>query len=134
MQCGHNSCRHELQERLAALNPALTERVRRISSASPGISSRAAYERALRAGTAADGNKVAGAQAEKVRQAGDAGRARGDGPLRMLVQLCLALFLVHSRCLCTVCGVVGTGQVPVVRPDGDVELVDAGEACSGFGC
>ena len=56
MDCGHNSCRHELQRQLSELNPAFAERVAALSSS--GISSRGAWQRALRAGTAADARKV----------------------------------------------------------------------------
>ncbi|WIA09476.1 hypothetical protein OEZ85_008877 [Tetradesmus obliquus] len=100
MDCGHSSCRHEVQQRLADLNPHMAAAVRHASSAAAaaagggGISNRGAYERALRVGTAADARKVAaGADAE---------------------------------------------QVPVVRPDGDIELGDAGRhfrtaACAACG-
>jgi hypothetical protein len=79
MQCGASSCRHELQQRLAALNPGLAERVAALSTAaaaapdsgggsgSSGIRSRGAWERALQAGTAGDARKVASREAaEKV--------------------------------------------------------------------
>eukprot|EP00878_Enallax_costatus_P032870 GHUV01036189.1.p1 GENE.GHUV01036189.1~~GHUV01036189.1.p1 ORF type:complete len:177 (-),score=35.71 GHUV01036189.1:47-577(-) len=73
LQCGANTCRHEMQQQLADLNPHMADRVRQITTAAaaagqgPGISNRSAYERALRVGTAADGRKVqAGEQAEKV--------------------------------------------------------------------
>jgi hypothetical protein len=56
MDCGASSCRHELQQQLSALNPGLAERVAALSSS--GISSRGAWQRALRAGTAADARKV----------------------------------------------------------------------------
>jgi ADP-dependent phosphofructokinase/glucokinase len=76
MECGHNTCRHELQQRLAELNPHMADAVRHASSAAAaaaaagGISNRAAYERALRVGTAADARKVAaGDDAEKVSHA-----------------------------------------------------------------
>lgn len=85
MACGARSCRHELQQRLAELNPALAERIAALTrggGGARGISSRGAWERALRAGTAADARKVASAAAES--------------------------------------------RVPLRRPDGDVELVDAG--------
>jgi hypothetical protein len=74
MDCGHSSCRHELQQRLAELNPHMADAVRHASSAAAaaggsGISNRAAYERALRVGTAADARKVAaGEDAEQVRR------------------------------------------------------------------
>lgn len=58
-----------MQQRLAELNPHMADAVRRASSAasSSGISNRAAYERALRVGTAADARKVAaGEGAEQV--------------------------------------------------------------------
>jgi hypothetical protein len=74
MECGSNTCRHELQQRLAELNPHMADAVRHASSAAAaaagGISNRAAYERALRVGTAADARKVAaGEDAEQVRHA-----------------------------------------------------------------
>lgn len=72
LDCGANTCRHEMQQRLASLNPQMAERVRLISTAAargqgPGISSRSAYERALSVGTAADARKTtAGKEAEQV--------------------------------------------------------------------
>lgn len=66
MDCGDNTCRHELQQRLSALNPALAERVAQLSSS--GISSRGAWQRALRAGTAADARKVVQESREATEQ------------------------------------------------------------------
>jgi NAD-dependent deacetylase sirtuin 4 len=66
MQCGDTSCRHELQERLAALNPGLAERVAQLSA--EGMSSRGVWRRALRAGTAADARKVVAASREAAEQ------------------------------------------------------------------
>lgn len=71
MDCGHNSCRHELQQQLSALNPAFAERVAALSSSSEGgISSRGAWQRALRAGTAADARKVVQETREASEQVG----------------------------------------------------------------
>jgi hypothetical protein len=66
MDCGDNTCRHELQQRLSALNPAFAERVMELSSR--GISSRGAWQRALRAGTAADARKVVQESREAAEQ------------------------------------------------------------------
>eukprot|EP00775_Hariotina_reticulata_P005530 gene5530-5765_t len=56
-----------VQQRLSEMNPDLAARVRRMSASTAGISNRSAYERALKAGTAADGRRVVGgADAEKV--------------------------------------------------------------------
>jgi hypothetical protein len=66
MDCGDNTCRHELQQQLSALNPAFAERVAELSSS--GISSRGAWQRALRAGTAADARKVVQASREAAEQ------------------------------------------------------------------
>lgn len=66
MDCGDNTCRHELQQRLSALNPALAERVAQLSGS--GISSRGAWQRALRAGTAADARKVVQESREATEQ------------------------------------------------------------------
>lgn len=79
MGCGAESCRHEFQTRLEALNPdaaALLAQTMRESD-EPGR-----WRRALRAGTAADARKTTDGEAAE--------------------------------------------RVPVRRPDGDVELVDAG--------
>jgi hypothetical protein len=69
MDCGDSSCRHELQERLSTLNPAFAERVAALSSS--GISSKGAWQRALRAGTAADARKVV----QEAREASEQVRA-----------------------------------------------------------
>jgi hypothetical protein len=63
MSCGTTTCRHSFQEQLVGLNPAAAEQL----GAARGISSQAARQRALAAGTAADARKVAaGQQAEQV--------------------------------------------------------------------
>ena len=70
MACGSESCRHEFQRQLSELNPAAAEQLRSYSSSSGssrGISTRGAWQRALRAGTAADARKVGnGSEAEQV--------------------------------------------------------------------
>lgn len=68
MDCGVSSCRHELQDRLSALNPAFAERVAALSIS--GISSKGAWQRALRAGTAADARKVVQEAREASEQVG----------------------------------------------------------------
>eukprot|EP00877_Chromochloris_zofingiensis_P001230 jgi/Chrzof1/11107/Cz05g24020.t1 len=80
MQCGANSCRHEFQRQLAALNPEADAMLRSVAHAADA---KDAFERALKAGTAAD--------ARKIRS-----------------------------------GSKDVEKVPVRRPDGDVELHDAG--------
>ncbi|KAI8473267.1 MAG: DHS-like NAD/FAD-binding domain-containing protein [Monoraphidium minutum] len=91
MDCGAESCRHDLQSRLGDLNPEASALLAATMAAGdePGR-----WRRALRAGTAADA------------------RATTSGE--------------------------GAERVPVRRPDGDVELVDAGRgfvvpACSECG-
>lgn len=81
MDCGAESCRHDFQQQIAALNPASAALAQRIARAA---NVRDAWRRALAAGTAADARKTAGEGAD-------------------------------------------AEQVPVRRPDGDVELKDAGE-------
>jgi len=85
MDCGGNTCRHQLQQRLSALNPAFAERVAALSSS--GISSRGAWQRALKAGTAADARKVVQEAREAAEQVGGghgAGYAEGAAGYRTL--------------------------------------------------
>lgn len=70
MDCGATSCRHELQSRLSELNPAFAERVAALSRDRGGISSRGAWQRAMRAGTAADARKVVNETREAAEQVG----------------------------------------------------------------
>lgn len=55
MQCGANSCRHEFQRQLAALNPEADAMLRSVAHAADA---KDAFERALKAGTAADARKI----------------------------------------------------------------------------
>lgn len=78
MSCGANTCRHEHQRRLAALNPGLAERVAELTRS--GITTRGAWQRALRAGTAADARKVVASAreaAEQVRTVSELGIVAG---------------------------------------------------------
>lgn len=77
MDCGDNTCRHDLQQRLSALNPAFAERVAELSSSGSG--SRGAWQRALRAGTAADARKVVQESREATEQVGTAMCCRWGG-------------------------------------------------------
>jgi NAD-dependent deacetylase sirtuin 4 len=87
MACGADSCRHDLQQTLAELNPEAAARASAAASAASAAGAAAAYARALRIGTAADARATV-----------------GDGSD----------------------GDKGPETVPVRRPDGDVELRDAG--------
>jgi len=87
MACGADSCRHDLQQTLAELNPEAAVRAAAAASAASAAGAAAAYARALRIGTAADARATV-----------------GDGSD----------------------GDKGPETVPVRRPDGDVELRDAG--------
>ena len=112
--CGAESCRRELQAKLAELNPEAAALVARIMAASdePGR-----WRRALSAGTAAD----ARATTTTTGSSPDATAADAGAPAS------------------TTSAAVAE-RVPVRRPDGDVELVDAGagfsvppcDGCGGF--
>ncbi|GBF95194.1 NAD-dependent deacetylase [Raphidocelis subcapitata] len=94
MACGHESCRHEVQAALAALNPGAAELVARIMAESdaPGR-----WRRALRAGTAGDARAVA--------PGGGGGGGGGGG----------------DAAADAAADAAGGGE-PLRRPDGDVEL------------
>jgi hypothetical protein len=139
MSCGANTCRHSFQEALVGLNPAAAEQL----GAARGISSQAAWQRALAAGTAADARKVAaGQQAEQVGVGGSCRLCSGGNcwQLACMSAVAAAVLITSLPLLpachmhaCSKCPMQGWGcccrlQIPVRRPDGDVEVADAGHA------
>lgn len=133
LDCGAESCRHELQNRLAILNPAAADAARTAAAAAAaaGFSGREAYRRALAAGTAADARKVAAAKgAEQVLKSAPwvphswpfspSPGTCNDNSVTLVTSLARPAFSSSHP--------ADLAQVPVRRPDGDVELADAGTA------
>ncbi|KAG2439297.1 hypothetical protein HXX76_004656 [Chlamydomonas incerta] len=107
--CGRRSSRHAVQAELAALNPAAAAHAAALAAAAPDV--RREREQALRVGTSGDAFRVAVAPAVSAGSSGAGGGGGGPG--------------------------AGSG-VGLQRPDGDVELADAGvgftlAACGGCG-
>jgi hypothetical protein len=139
MSCGANTCRHELQAQLAQLNPEAAWSAQLIADQRSRLAS---WQRALRAGTAADARAVTGADTEQV------GRCCYCC-LRYCCCLPWLIYIPHSPSIhppttqphhashpSTPHTSPRTSprpppqltQVPVRRPDGDVELRDAGSS------
>lgn len=87
MSCGANTCRHELQATLAQLNPEAAWSAQLMAVQRSRLAS---WQRALRAGTAADARAVTGADTEQV------GRCCCCLPARLL----LAAALPHLPTCC----------------------------------